>query len=274
MNNKNNFSDINNTSFLRLIIIGIIIGTASVIPGLSGGIIAVSLGIYTAAINAIVNIRNSFLKSTKFLIPLGIGASVGVFIFGMIIEPLLSNFESYVIYLFIGLIIGSIPSFLKEATQSGFRLSFVAPALITFCLGVVFSSNIYEHFQASELNISTLLICGGILAFGMIIPGISSSFILIRMNVYEKLIYEFTHFNIPSVIWTGIGFITVLLLSIKFVNFALNKFRGYTYFAAFGFLVSSVVSAIPSISSVADAFINAALLFVGGISSYLLVKRF
>lgn len=262
-----------NTSILKQIVLGIIIGTASVVPGLSGGIIAVSLGIYAMAIDAIVNIKNNFKKSVKFLIPLGIGIAVGIFVFGLIIEPLIRNFESFVIYFFIGLILGSIPSFLKEATKSGFRPSFVIPSLIAFCIGIFLSLNIYEHIDTANLGTPLLFACGGILAIGMIVPGISSSFILIQMNVYEKLIYEFTHFNIPAVFWTGIGFAAIFLLSVKLVSLVLNKFRGYTYFAAFGFLLSSVVSTIPSVSSLTGALIDFALLFVGGSLSYILLKK-
>lgn len=258
---------------MRLIVLGVIIGTASVVPGLSGGVIAVSLGLYTAAIDAIVNIKRDFAKRVKFLLPLGIGAAVGIFVFGIIIEPLIKNYESYVIYFFIGLIIGSIPSFLKEATESGFRLSFIIPTLAAFCFGTIISSNMYDYFKTAYLTVPILLLSGGILAFGMIIPGISSSFILIQMNVYEKLIYEFTHFNLPSIFWTGLGFVTALLLSIKLVSVALKKYRSYTYFAAFGFLLSSVVSIFPPILSLTDLFIDLFLVFAGSFLSYFLVKR-
>lgn len=270
---KTNDNLYENSSLMRLIVLGIIIGTASVVPGLSGGVIAVSLGLYTAAIDAIVNIKRNFAKSIKFLLPLGIGAAVGIFVFGIIIEPLIKNYESYVIYLFIGLIIGSIPSFLKEANESGFRLSFIIPTLAAFCFGTIISSNMYDYFKTAYLTVPILLLSGSILAFGMIIPGISSSFILIQMNVYEKLIYEFTHFNLPAIFWTGLGFITALLLSIKLVSVALKKYRGYTYFAAFGFLLSSVVSIFPPILSLTDLFIDLFLVFAGSFLSYFLVKR-
>ena len=64
--------------FLRLLFMGFIIGIASIIPGLSGGALAISLGLYAPALDAVLNLRSSFKKSVSFLIPVGIGVLIGI----------------------------------------------------------------------------------------------------------------------------------------------------------------------------------------------------
>ena len=214
---------------------GIIIGIASITPGLSGGVIAVSLGLYTVAIDAIVNIRRQFKKSLTFLFPLCLGAGIGIISFGIVMKPLLEHYEVAVIYLFMGLVLGSLPSFFKEANSGGFRIIYVIPALIAFCVGMLLSGTINSAKPEGEMSMLTLLISGGILSIGIIIPGISSSFLLLQMGVYDKFITAFLGFNIGVIFWVGIGFVIVSLLTIKLVHIALNKFHGQTYFAAFGF---------------------------------------
>lgn len=261
------------SEFLRLIVFGIIVGVASVTPGLSGGIIAVSLGIYAAALDAIVSIRQNFRKSVMYLLPLGIGAAVGILCFGIIMKPLLENFENNIIYLFLGLVVGSLPSFFKEASRGGFRLVYIIPALTAFSIGMILSGEIEEHAFGGTLTIPMLLLCGGVLSFGMVVPGISSSFILMQLGVYETLLTEFTSLNLYAVFWTGVGFVIVAVLSIKLISIAIHKYHGYAYFAAFGFLVSSVVSVIPTLTSAYEIFLNFVIAAAGAVLSYILMKK-
>ena len=258
---------------LKLLALGFIIGIASIVPGLSGGVLAISFGIYTATINALLNIRKNFKESLSFLIPLGIGAGIGIILFGIIMKPLLANYETSVIYLFIGMIIGSLPSFLKESKKGDFRILYLLPMLITFCIGMVISGTVMEKPSTSELNIVTLLISGGVLSFGMVIPGISSSFILLQMGVYEKLISSFLSIDIYTIFWVVIGFITASLLTVKLVNIAFSKFHGYAHYAALGFLISSVVSVFPGFESGTAQIINLLLFVTGAIAVFMFMKK-
>ena len=102
MNNSNLKTE---EGFLKLFLLGLIIGIASITPGLSGGVIAVSLGLYSVAIDSVVNIRRQFKKSFAFLFPLCLGAGIGIISFGIIMKPLLEHYETAVIYLFMCLVL-------------------------------------------------------------------------------------------------------------------------------------------------------------------------
>ncbi len=268
-------TDRENSSYspLMLMIFGFIIGIASITPGLSGGVLAISFGIYAASIKAVTKLRSDFKNSFLFLLPLAIGAGIGIIVFGIIMKPLLENFKISVIYLFMGMILGSIPSFLKQSNKDGFRLMYILPLLITFSLGMIVSTSFSSFEEASFLTIPILLISGGVLSIGIIIPGISSSFILLQMGVYEKLISSFLEINIYSIFWVIVGFLLVTILTVKIVNIAFSKFHGYSHYAALGFLASSFVSVFPGFENGFIQIINLILFVVGIMAVFLFMKK-
>ena len=260
-------------NFIKLLFFGLIIGIASITPGLSGGVLAISFGIYTSAISAVLNIRKNFKQSIMFLLPLAIGVGIGIIIFGIIMKPLLENFETSVIYFFIGMIIGSMPSFLKESNEKGFRILYIIPLLITFAIGMIISGTVMSNPHTSDLNMINLLISGGVLSLGMIIPGISSSFILLEMGIYQSLINAFLSIDLYVIFWVAIGFVIVSLLTVKLVNMAFNKFHGYAHYAALGFLISSVVSVFPGLSNGLSQIINLILFVIGALAVFYFMKK-
>ena len=262
-----------NKSFLKLLLLGLIIGIASITPGLSGGILAISFGIYETAINSIINLKSNFKKSFNFLFPLGIGAVAGIVIFGFIMKPLFESFEKSVIYFFLGMIIGSLPSFFKESNKNGFRILYIIPFLITFTLGIFFSTTVIENSAQSDLNILKLVIGGCILSFGMVIPGISSSLILIDMGIYESLLTAFLSIDFYVIFWVIIGFLIASLLTIKLINIAFKKFSGFAHYAAFGFLISSFISVFPGFEFNLLQIINSVLFIMGAVFVYLFMKK-
>ncbi len=243
-------------NFIKLSIFGFIIGIAAITPGLSGGIMAISFGIYAKLISSITNLHKNFKESLCFLLPFGLGGVLGVFIFGLTMQSLLENYERSIIWVFMGLIVGSIPSLIKEAKQgSKFKFSYLIPMFVTFALGY-FLNNITEKASSAQ-NISEfmLFIAGGILVLGSIIPGISSSFMLMHMGIYDNIIDVLTSFDIYSVFWLGIGAVIFFVCSIKLVNFLFDRFHSYAYFAAFGFLLSTIVAVFPEACSVMEAIL-------------------
>ena len=117
-------------TWILYIIFGVIIGVANIIPGVSGGTMAVVLNIYDKLIDSVSNFRKDFKKSIMFLLPIGIGAVLGIVAFSKLIEFLLTNYPLATNFFFIGLILGSIPMIFKRATEDRFRLSSLVPFLL------------------------------------------------------------------------------------------------------------------------------------------------
>ena len=101
--------------FWNKILAGFVIGAGAILPGLSGGILAVSMGLYQPAIEAVTGFFKNPKKNLKFLLPLAIGGIIGFLIFMLIINRFFADYETEIICLFVGLVIGSVSSFLKEA---------------------------------------------------------------------------------------------------------------------------------------------------------------
>lgn len=244
-------------SKLKIIIFGFIIGMGAIIPGLSGGVLAISLGLYPNIISSITNLRSKFKDSISFLIPFGIGALLGMFAFGVVMKPLLENFERSVIWLFMGLIASSIPSLIKEATKKGFRIMHLIPMLVAFALGMILATATEQTISVQEFSPLMMILGGGILALGSIVPGMSSSFILIQMGIYDKIITAFTGFDFYCIFWIALGAVIFFIATVKLINMAFEKFHGYAYFAAFGFLLSTMVAVFPGINSILDVMLFA-----------------
>lgn len=259
--------------FLRLLFMGFIIGIASIIPGLSGGALAISLGLYAPALDAVLNLRSSFKKSVSFLIPVGIGVLIGIILFGVVMKPLIRNFETSIIFLFMGFVLGSIPSYIKESNQNGFRILFLVPMLIAFSLGMILSGTVMNTITNSEVTPFILLLGGAVLALGIVVPGISSSFILMQMGIYEKILTGITEFDIFLIFWVGLGALITAILLVKIVNMAFKKFAGYAHYAAFGFLASSIVSVFPGFRDGIYAVIDIILFLLGTVFVYLFLKK-
>lgn len=253
----------------KIIVFGLIIGFAAIVPGLSGGAIAVSLGIYPVLIRSVLNLRKEFKKSIAFLIPFGISALLGIFLFGVLMKPLLESFERSIIWLFMGLILGSMPSFLKEANQKGFKITFLIPMLIAFGAGLALS--VFTGYQLPVAATSPVMLFagGGVLAIGSLVPGISSSFIMMQMGIYEEVIDAFVTFRFTSMLWVALGAVVFFLLTVKLVNLAFEKFHGYAHFAAFGFLLSSMIGVFPGLRHFTDI-----LLFLLGAGALYGFQRF
>lgn len=265
MSNRKLFSQ----NSINLLLFGIIIGIASITPGLSGGILAIALGVYAPALSAVQSLRRDFKNSLTFLLPLGLGALLGLFLFGLLMKPLLLRFAESVICLFTGLIIGSLPSVLREANSKGFRPVYLIPLFLSFLIGY-FSANAAESAVAS-LKTSPFLygIGGGIFALGLIVPGISSSFLLIEMGLYTDILSAFTTLNLSVLIPTAIGILLFLALFLRIINLAFSKWHGYAYYTAIGFLISSVFTVFPGFHTFLDAF----LLLLGAITVYLFMHH-
>ena len=109
--------------FWNKILAGFVIGAGAILPGLSGGILAVSMGLYQPAIEAVTGFFKNPKKNLKFLLPLAIGGIIGFLIFMLIINRFFADYETEIICLFVGLVIGSVSSFLNSLISARQKLS-------------------------------------------------------------------------------------------------------------------------------------------------------
>lgn len=261
--------------FATRVFLGLGIGIASITPGLSGGVIAATAGIYEPAIHAIVSVRKEFRRSAIFLAPLGIGAGLGVLLFSRVMRELMARAQFGVLYVFLGLVAGGIPSLVGEANRGGFRLKHLLAATIAFAF-VIWAGQIsaWAPGRSGEdvMSVGYLVLYGAVIAIGTVVPGISSSFLLIHLGVYEELLSAFTAFDIRVLFFLGCGFAATGLLIVRLVEFLFRRFRGPCYYAVIGFLLASMVTVFPGFRSGWGLVLDT-LLFVGGAAASYIVTR-
>lgn len=252
---------------------GIVIGMGAVAPGVSGGTLAVILGIYEKITKAIANLFHDFWKKVKEFFPLALGGAVGVLGFSNIINYLFNNHELEVKYLFIGLMIGTFPSLKRQADRKGFKFWYLIPFMLTLAAAVILSpqmGNIAGDIAVTEAHFPLLVLCGVIIGFGTIVPGISASFILMYLGTYGILMEGIARLK-PDVLFpAGIGFVISVLAFAKLINMLFNKVYGFTYYAIFGLTTGSVLAIFPGFGA-GWRYVLCYLLLAGGcIASYFL----
>ena len=269
-----------------LIIKGMIIGLANVIPGVSGGTLMITLGIYEEVIDTISHFFSNFKKNLKFIIPLGIGVILSLLVFSKIIGLSLEKFPFATTLFFLGLIIGGMPIIIQNMKKnndykkvSNYIISFLSFAFIIL---FAFLKNSAETNleNLSVLQMILLFIVGMISSATMVIPGISGSFVLMLLGYYSPIINtirSLTNFSLLShnIIVLGIfgsGVLIGIILISKLIELLLKKFETKTYFAVFGFVIASCIAIIkPLISykiSILEIIIGIIIFFLGTFITY------
>jgi len=252
--------------FLLDFIKGMIIGIGAVAPGVSGGTFAVMLGIYDKLTDAIADIFSDIRKKLLLLFPLGLGIAAGILGFSKVMKYLFLYHNAQVKFLFIGLMIGTLPSVIKEANKHGFKKKYLLPSIVTFgitILFVVLENSVINIIPESSPSIIALIVYGVIIGFGTIVPGISSSFILMYIGAYETLLDGIVNMDVMVLIPVGLGFGISIILFAKLISMLFKKVYGYTYYTVLGFVAGSIVTIFPSIEYNLQYLIGIGLCFIG-----------
>ena len=261
--------------FLSDFIKGIIIGIGAVAPGVSGGSFAVMLGVYDKLTDAIANIFHNLINKIKTLFPLGIGVCSGVLGFSKVMKYLFEHHESQVKFLFIGLMLGTLPYVFKEANKKGFKRTYILPCIIAFSITVLFmilENSFIDIIPESSPSLIALIIYGAIIGFGTIVPGVSSSFILMYIGAYEMLLDGIVSMDLMVIIPVGVGFGLSILLFANIINFLFKKAYGYTYYTILGFVMGSIISIAPPLDISMEFLFGFFISIIGGIVSYKLSR--
>lgn len=255
---------------------GILLGVAAIIPGLSGGAMAVSLGLYEPAVAAAGSLLRHPRKSLVFLVPLGAGVVVGVLGFSNIIKFLYATFPIQLICLFTGLVAGSLPAAVRQAVSRGFRWGYVAAFAAGALLVVAFhlaDTMSAVQAQAQVWSFPLGLLSGAILAFGTVIPGISSSFLLIDLGTYGQLMDAISGIDVIKLIPVALGALVAAAALIKLVEYAFKRFYGTSHFMVLGFLLASIALVFPPLKPDWTLAVNSVILLLSAAGSYWLMGR-
>lgn len=244
--------------YLKVVLCGMVFGVANVIPGVSGGTMLVVFGLYDRLTESISGIKAIF-KNIVFLIFFGAGAGAGILGFAKLIMFFFKNYGVQTNMYFIGLILGSVPLIYRMGTaESRVKPICSVPFAISFALVVVFAvmqNAMNDTVQVAEevtgfdpLMSAKLLVFAFIAAVAMIIPGLSGSFVMLLLGIYQTVIsaIDINALNFYIIIPVAVGVILGVILGAKLISSLMKRFRLMAYSAIMGLVVGSVYAILPT----------------------------
>lgn len=226
---------------------GFIIGIGKIIPGVSGSVLAITLGVYDKSVEYLSNIKINRKEKIKYLLPLGIGIIISIIIFSKIIIILLDKYYQITMLFFIGLVLGGIPEIIKKTKKENSIIT-----IISFILFFIISiTNIDSSYilRGNIIDIIILFISGLLEAFGTIVPGVSSSALLMITGTYNIIISSIGNItnisnilmNIKIIFPFVLGLLLGVIVLIKVINYLLKKYESILYSFVLGVLLSSII---------------------------------
>ena len=239
---------------LVIILKGFILGIANVIPGVSGGTLAITLGIYERLLSVINHFKDKLKENIKFILFLLIGIVIAILVFSNIIGFCLEKYPFATILFFIGIILGGLPTLFKKVKNT-VNLSNLIIFFITFGIVMILTfirpdNNEVSLDSLNIIKIIGLFFSGAIASASMLLPGISGSFVLMLFGYYKPIINsirELTKFNnlMHNIIvlgFAGIGILLGIFIAARLIEWLLKKYEVKTYYGIIGFVIASIIS--------------------------------
>lgn len=246
---------------LSLILKGIVLGTSFILPGVSGGVLSVVMGIYDKLIEAVSHFYESwanFKKYFNFLFFLGVGGIISVLILTNVIEFALNKIPVITILLFVGLIVGGVPQLFNkiknEVSFGNILLMFIGIGLLVIMSFTTGGAG-NQVIDTSLISMIKMFGIGVLSSATIVIPGVSGSFLLMVIGYYEpllRIVNEITSFtnlynNIIVMIPLGIGLVLGAILIARVIDFCLKKYPVKTYYVIIGFVIASIIEVFLSV---------------------------
>lgn len=244
-------------SFLK----GIVIGIANIVPGVSGGTMMVSMGIYDKLIHCITHLFSEFKKSVLFILPIAIGMVVAIAGSSFGLVWLFDHFPIQTNLLFVGLILGGLPAIYGKVKGKTIKIGHMLAGLLFFAFVVAMAALGEGEGNAADLSVNVVnvlkLVGVGVIASAtMVIPGVSGSMVLMLMGFYYPVINAIKDFisaltavDVPGILAGcgilvpfGIGIVVGIFGIAKLMEIIFEKFPLYAYWAIIGLIVASPIA--------------------------------
>ena len=262
------------------IIKGIFIGAGAIVPGVSSGVLCVIFGIYEKLLDSVLNFFKDIRHNIKFLFPIALGVGIGVLLFSNILNYLLYEFPIQTKSIFIGLIIGTIPSLIKEVNEKEkFESQNVVYLLIALAIGiitVVLEKRMSIVSNIDGMNIMYLVMCGAIMSIGIVVPGVSSTIILMLLGVYSVYLQSVANLYLPVLIPLGIGLILGSIIVMKLTKKLLENYYAKTFYSIIGFTIGSIFVLLPQGMTLIETILCVLCIILGIYMSHIpdVIKNF
>ena len=230
---------------------GLVVGGTMLVPGASGGSMALILGVYDRLVSSVSSFMKHKRASLIFLALFAAGGLLGMLLFA---KPLLMLIERYPMpmrYFFLGAIAGGIPLMFREAGVK--RFSWKQPvyiligAAVVVLIGLIPVGKVQSEMEAGILSFLLLAVAGFIAAVALVLPGISVSYLLLLMGLYDETMRAISTLYMPFLVPLGVGLVAGILPTTKVLERAMADHPQPTYLIMLGFMLGSMAELFPGI---------------------------
>lgn len=251
--------------FLLRLFQGMLVGISGVLPGISGGVLCVVFGVYKPVMEVLSSPFKKIKEHWRLLLPIAVGSAVGFILLVHGVSSLLKNYEALATCVFAGLILGTLPSLIRTAgkekrTARSYTAFFVSFAIF-FTLFMFL-----EHGVGFSITPSFLwfALAGAIWGISIVLPGLSSSAILLFLDLFEPIIEGAKHFDFGVLIPLAVGGVGAIVLFAKLINMLYEKHFSVMSHIIIGIVVATTIPIIPlHFASVSAFFVQFVLIVLG-----------
>ncbi len=234
---------------LRTFLNGVVAGIASILPGVSGGLILVLCGTYERLIEDISKLREKLKPEFLYLISIAVGLVVGMVACTILLDKILDEFAAPLMALFFGLIVAQIPEVWKlTGHEKGTKLPLSSVVCMAIGLGLIIAlmiingtGNEVDTEDHSFGNMILFGLCGVVLAISKVMPGISGSSLLIALGLFDVTIHSVAHLDVYFIAPLCVGLLIGLFGFAKVMDFCLKRYRTQTYMLIMGLTIGSLL---------------------------------
>lgn len=253
---------------------GVVVGVGAILPGVSGGTLCYAFGVYNPLLEVLSDPFKNIKKHWFMLMFFALGGAVGFVGFAGVTNWLLVRYESAVLCAFVGLILGTLPSLWREAGERGRgKVSFIALLVSFIAISVIFYvfKNLW-HITIPPTFVG-YLVCGIIWGLSFIVPGFSSSTLLLFFGIYEKMSEGISRLSFSVLIPIGISMLACLLLLSRVMKLVFDKFHSIASHSVIGFVIATTLMLLPSFNtSIGNIAIYVAFIICGALAGYFFTR--
>ncbi len=260
--------DVKNHTFVSVIIRflwGILVGFGAIMPGISGGTLCVAFGMYKPLIEILAHPVKGMKKHAKAVLPFIIGAAVGFVGLSGLAGYLLEKSSVIMTCIFAGFILGTFPELVNDAGEKGRGISSYIAMIIGF---VVMFAVLFVLKRGNavmiEPGIWSYLFCGLLWGLSFIVPGLSSSSLLMFFGLYQPMLEGISRFNPLVILPVGGGAVACAVLLSGAVNKALEKFYAVISHCIIGIVAATTIMILPSRAELTSNIAAVILSIAGG----------
>ena len=251
--------------WLRDLLCGVLIGAGAILPGVSGGVLAVVFDIYRPFMEVLTHPREAIPKYWRWFLPIGLGCAIGFLGFAKGIAAAIDVSSTVTTWLFIGLIVGTVPSLFREAGKEGRSIgSWVSMAV---CAGAIFFSLFYVGkviCVTVEPNVWWYYFCGALWGMSLVIPGLTSSSVMMALGLYQPMLEGLARLDFLVLSACLPGMVLTILLLARLVSWFFRKHYSIAFHGIFGIVLASTLVIIPTSYVGAWEIVLSAVCCIGG----------